>query len=358
MLAIIDKLMILIGIFCFGSIWDVSSIDIVTLLIIISFSSLLSYLDSNGIKVFLVILYTILCFFLPSLILFFPILCYDILLSKIQSACLMGILPILLNFSNLPSFYTFLPIVFLGITFLLRYKTETMEKQKEAYNLYRDKATELSLNLEIKNKELLEKQDYEVNIATLKERNRIAMEIHDNVGHLLSRSILQIGAMLARNPEQMIKENLETVNRTLGEAMNSIRNSVHNIHKESLLLEPQIQDIIEHFHFCEIQLDDTISQNPDANITYAIITILKEALSNIIKHSNASLVTITLKEHPALYQFIIHDNGTNIQKEENFKEGIGIHNMEQRIQALHGNFHITTDRGFKIFISIPKGENT
>ena len=42
-----------------------------------------------------------------------------------------------------------------------------------------------------KNKDLLEKQDYEIHVATLKERNRIAREIHDNVGHMLSRSLLQ-----------------------------------------------------------------------------------------------------------------------------------------------------------------------
>lgn len=358
MLILIDKLILLVGIFGFSSILDISSVHISNILLIVSFNCLISYFDNSRVKVSIMLGYTILCFFFPSLIIFFPILCYDMLLSKVQFVCLIGIVPILFNFSSLPTFYMILPILFLGITFLIKYKTTTMEKQKNEYISYRDKATELSLNLEIKNKELLEKQDYEVNIATLNERNRIAMEIHDNVGHLLSRSILQIGAMLAMKPEPNMKENLETMNDTLTEAMNSIRNSVHNIHKESLLLEPQIQNIIEHFHFCEIRLDYTVTQNPDASITYAIITILKEALSNIMKHSNASLVTVTVKEHPALYQFIIQDNGTNIQKEENWKQGIGIQNMEQRIEALHGNFHITIEQGFKIFISIPKGENT
>ena len=51
--------------------------------------------------------------------------------------------------------------------------------------------------MEQKNKELLEKQDYEIQVATLNERNRIAREIHDSVGHLLSRSILQLGALKA-----------------------------------------------------------------------------------------------------------------------------------------------------------------
>ena len=59
----------------------------------------------------------------------------------------------------------------------------------------RDTSTELNLVLQEKNKNLMEKQDYEIYLATLRERNRIAREIHDNVGHMLSRSILQMGAL-------------------------------------------------------------------------------------------------------------------------------------------------------------------
>ena len=60
----------------------------------------------------------------------------------------------------------------------------------------RDTSTELNMALKEKNRNLLEKQDNEIYLATLKERNRIAREIHDNVGHMLSRSILQMGALL------------------------------------------------------------------------------------------------------------------------------------------------------------------
>ena len=45
-------------------------------------------------------------------------------------------------------------------------------------------------------------QDYEIYLATLKERNRIAREIHDNVGHMLTRSILQLGALSVINKDE------------------------------------------------------------------------------------------------------------------------------------------------------------
>ena len=66
----------------------------------------------------------------------------------------------------------------------------------------RDTSTELNLVLQEKNKNLMEKQDYEIYLATLRERNRIAREIHDNVGHMLSRSILQMGALITIHKEE------------------------------------------------------------------------------------------------------------------------------------------------------------
>lgn len=66
----------------------------------------------------------------------------------------------------------------------------------------RDTSTELNLVLQEKNKNLMEKQDYEIYLATLRERNRIAREIHDNVGHMLSRSILQMGALVTIHKEE------------------------------------------------------------------------------------------------------------------------------------------------------------
>ena len=51
----------------------------------------------------------------------------------------------------------------------------------------------------------MEKQDTEIYLATLKERNRIAREIHDNVGHMLSRSILMVGALKTVNQAENLK---------------------------------------------------------------------------------------------------------------------------------------------------------
>ena len=65
--------------------------------------------------------------------------------------------------------------------------------------------------LQEKNKNLMEKQDYEIYLATLRERNRIAREIHDNVGHMLSRSILQMGALITIHKEEPLHGQLAGV---------------------------------------------------------------------------------------------------------------------------------------------------
>lgn len=78
---------------------------------------------------------------------------------------------------------------------LLAYCTRQATELKRNLIRLRDTSTELSLVMREKNRKLLEEQDTEIYMATLKERNRIAREIHDNVGHMLSRAILQMGAL-------------------------------------------------------------------------------------------------------------------------------------------------------------------
>ena len=94
-----------------------------------------------------------------------------------------------------------------------------------------------------------------------------------------------------------------------------------------------------------------MSRELPREVKYSFISITKEALSNIIKHSNATHVTIIMREHPALYQLLIEDNGTALSPSGT---GIGLVNMKDRIQSLKGNIQIQTDKGFKIFITIPK----
>lgn len=84
--------------------------------------------------------------------------------------------------------------------------------------------------------------------------------------------------------------------------------------------------------------------------------MVREALSNISRHSNATEASLSVLEHPGFYQVIIRDNGT--QAAAAGSGGIGLMNMRERVEDLHGIFRTEVQNGFRIFISIPKQGHT
>ena len=85
---------------------------------------------------------------------------------------------------------------------------------------------------------------------------------------------------------------------------------------------------------------------------YCFIAILKEGLSNISIHSQADKAWVTLREHPAMYQLIIRDNG--IGTGSSCGGGIGLSNMQERVETLKGSIHFESTKGFRIFVTIQK----
>lgn len=140
-----------------------------------------------------------------------------------------------------------LTFLLFSIALILCYKTKRLLQLEQDFRLLRDTSTEYHLLLQQKNKDLIERQDYEIHAAALRERNRIAREIHDNVGHMLSRSILQAGALLAINQQENLKEPLYALKDTLSHAMDDIRNSVHDLHNDSIDLRQTVSDMLSGF---------------------------------------------------------------------------------------------------------------
>ena len=128
------------------------------------------------------------------------------------------------------------------LAFCLQNRTEAAECLEQSLMKLRDDSTEKNLLLEEKNRMLAEKQDYEIYAATLKERNRIAREIHDNVGHLLSRCILIVGAMKIVNEDKKLSFSIEQLEESLNTAMTSVRESVHDLHDDSVNLREVTED--------------------------------------------------------------------------------------------------------------------
>lgn len=339
---------------------------IIPILLIIIISSLSTYLNDRRIKLAFFLIFIAVSQISPYMLLFLPLAIYDIALFDYQFLTIIAIFPLISNFG----YYNFIMItfclLFLILGWILKYKSISYIRLKNDYNEQRDTSTELTLLQEQKNQSILENQDYEINLATLNERNRISKDIHDNIGHLLSRSLLQIGALLTVTQDEITREGLSMLKASISDGMDSIRSSIHNMYEESIDLYTAIDALVKDFNYCQIDFEYDINNSPDTKLKYAFIAIVKEGLNNIIKHSKATKVLVNLREHPAMYQLIISDNGeieesrrqrlTRLFENQLYYEGIGIQNITDRVKGFQGNMNISLDRGFKIFITIPKGK--
>lgn len=314
-----------------------------------------SFEDFRRLILALFLLFVLLSGFYPAFLIFMPAAAYALLNARYQFLLLLGAAAYGYHFfiaENIPLSLMVSGLFGLVLAFYLSRVRAQYEKLNEDFKHSRDDSTEMNLLLTEKNQTLLDRQDYEIYTATLKERNRIAREIHDNVGHLLSRSILMVGAMKAVNKETSMKEPLNTLDSTLNSAMDSIRESVHDLHDDAINLEEAVKTLIQDFTFCDVSFKYDMGRDISRGVKYAFISITKEALSNVMKHSNASRVHIVMREHPALYQLSIEDNGTSFTDGQS---GIGLSNMQERVRSLNGNIKILHENGFKIFITIQKG---
>lgn len=336
---------------------------VIYLLIGIIIACVNGYFEGNNVRAIIGIAYIVALLFIPNLIIIAPIVVYDLFASKLYA--IEGIIGLLLfaELKNLgPMTVLFLLVVML-LSHLLYYKSEKNETLQEQIKHIRDDSEERNMQLSKTNKHLIEKQDQDIYVATLKERNRIARDIHDNVGHMITRSILQMGALMTIHKEEPLHGQLGAVKTNLDEAMNNIRESVHDLHDESIDLRQAISDLMDEIkESFECSLDYDIGDNIDRKYKYAIIGIIREAVSNILKHSKNDSVDIIVREHPGMYQLVIHDyvkNGTRQEQVQVTKnigraDGIGIQNMQDRVRSLRGNISIDEANGYKIFVTFPK----
>lgn len=303
--------------------------------------------------------FAILTLFFPFVGIYSGIIWYQILLQKDR----LLLYEEAVSFASLFAFlyhcreYLFMDVLFFLITLLSVHMAVTrreLEQLKEQVIHSRDEHVAKQKLLKERYYALSEKQNHEIQVATLSERNRIAREIHDNVGHTLSRSILQLGALLTVYKNTDMETNLLPLKESIDEAMTNIRNSVHNLHRESIDFETSFYRITSEMTGYKMHLFCDLPEHLPIQVTYSFIAILKEALTNIEKHSDADTISITARELSNYYQLIIEDNGHPEPGAEKRKSGIGLKNMEERIQDLQGLIYFSCHSGFRIFISIPR----
>ncbi len=214
--------------------------------------------------------------------------------------------------------------------------------------------------LEEKNKMLEKSYEALQEMAIIKERNRIAGEIHDTVGHTLTTVLIEIEASkrLIEKDKNLALEKLTLAQNQVKKGLNEIRSSVKKMSSENkkedlkIFLEEIIQESEKH---TDIKINKNISlySKFDEKINNIIINALKEGITNGIKHGKATVFNFFIREDEKNIFFTLNNNGLG-----NIKTnlGFGLSNMKTKIEDIKGTININSqpDKGFTLTIKIPK----
>ncbi len=199
-------------------------------------------------------------------------------------------------------------------------------------------------------------------MGSLQERNRIAREIHDSLGHSLTalNLHLEMALKLSQVKPEKSREVLAEAKRLGSIALNDVRQSVSAMRSDPLQnqdLPTAIQKLADDFEFsnnlkplCHL---DPMPQIPQS-ITTTIYRIVQEALTNISKYAQASEVRIEIYRRPTELELRIIDNGQGFIPTNNVT-GFGLQGMRERVLSLQGRFAIISEpqQGCQIVAIIP-----
>lgn len=245
-------------------------------------------------------------------------------------------------------------ILNLGISGLLAYIVQYSESKENKYKSSLDDERRLRYELEQTKMKLLNSAKDIAYLAEVKERNRIAREIHDNVGHSIAGIFIQLQASYklferdGRKSKEIMKKSIDS----LADAVTLLRDTVHNIKPVENLGTDYIRYVIDKFGFCPVDFQFTGDFNllPPSHMG-VLVTNIKEALTNAAKHSRATNVNIKVDMNERFTRLYIRDNGIGCP---HVKEGLGISGMKERIENMGGTFSVSSNDGFIIVCLIPR----
>lgn len=176
-----------------------------------------------------------------------------------------------------PGIFNILEVVLLmAFAVMLSYFTELLLGYQMKLHSMRDASMEHDMLMEQMNHQLIEKQNAQIYNATLKERNRIAREIHDNVGHMITRSILQVGAIGVINTDEKLKAPISDLKSTLDTAMDSMRKSVHDLYDESVDLRQALAKLKPTDSAFAFSLEYDCEDDVPRDVKYALLQLQRK----------------------------------------------------------------------------------
>jgi len=229
----------------------------------------------------------------------------------------------------------------------------------------REKAEKLAHQLETANHQLAEYASQAEELAVTQERNRLAREIHDNLGHYLTIVNVQIEAakvVYESDPARAL-DALNKAQDLAKKGLNSVRESVAALRVspvENRPVEEAITELIEESQATGIETVFKVngsSKHVESKSALVLYRIVQEGLTNIRKHANASHVNVELDfSQQDLIRLSLRDDGSGAADTGG---GFGLIGIRERVQLLGGEFKIQTqpDQGFEIEVTLPFTES-
>jgi len=241
-------------------------------------------------------------------------------------------------------------LLLLSIVAILFYRKKQVEQQAKLN-------AEIAFQKEVRTKAIIEAEE--------KERRRIAQDLHDGIGQLLSAAKLNLSNLDSNIPNQTVEQKsaMQNALSLVDDSVKEVRAVSHNMMPNTLIklgLASAVREFITKLGNAptlkaelEIVGLDTRLDNQIETVFYRVI---QEIVNNIIKHAKASQISMQLIRHDNELNIMIEDNGIGFDtnKLDSF-EGIGIKGIQTRIEFLNGsvNFDSSLGRGTTVVIDVP-----
>lgn len=254
----------------------------------------------------------------------------------------------------MPLFAIFIRIVTLTLVGLMI--TELMHTQRE------QRKDLMRANLKLSQQALVQEQ-----LATSRERNRLARELHDTLAHTLSGLTVQLEAMHTVHPStgdklgQLLITALETSRNGLEETRRALK-ALRAEPLEDLGLSLSLHNLVKLYHSrtniaIELEIPEHINQFSHDE-EQAIYRITQEALENILRHSQASHVWLSLQQQEDDWVYRIRDDGKgfDVEDEKNFHDRLGLQGIRERADMIFAELSIksTPNKGTTIQLVMRK----
>ena len=250
--------------------------------------------------------------------------------------------------------------VICALAALLALRTTEEETTRARLHAMRDDLREKVLALQDANARLLRAQDHELRAAALSERTRIAREIHDGVGHVLTRLLLQVKALqVTHRDDPGVVADLATLDSDLGDALDSMRRSVHALSEEGEELATSLNLLGSRCGIAKVDVDCSTQTEPPPAVARCVVAVVREALTNAARHGRAASARVAVTDYPAFWQVTVDNDGVIPPGDAPLVDGggnagLGLRSMTERVEALGGRVRITPRPRFTVFATIPK----